>query len=275
MRAIEAGFDAIERVEQALSLYREDSDLSRLNREGVIKAPHPDLVTVLQHAAHTSQLTQGAFDVTVQPLWRLFSMARSDRRMPSEEEVTLARTSVDWTAVEIDPSQVRLRKPGMAITLNGIAQGFAVDRVMQVLRAHGIEHALVDTGEFGAIDGNSNSQPWSVGIQHPRDAVALASRIALKNRCLATSGDYATSFSTDRRHHHIFDPHTGYSPSEIASASVLAATAIQADALSTALLVLGLERGMELIEGIADVDAFLIDKQGRTFASSNFPSPLS
>jgi hypothetical protein len=136
---------------------------------------------------------------------------------------------------------------GTAITLNGIAQGFAADAAMAVLRRAGVAHALIDAGEMNALGGKPDGAAFTVGIQHPRHADAFVSMAKLQNRCLATSGDYETRFSDDFVHHHLFDPHTGHSPTELASVSIVAPTAMAADALSTAVFVLGAERGMELV----------------------------
>jgi thiamine biosynthesis lipoprotein len=159
----------------------------------------------------------------------------------------------------------------MAVTLNGIAQGYAADAAMRVLRAHGIEHALVDAGEFSARGTNAKRNAWSIGIQHPREREAFAALARLENRCLATSGDYETAFSEDFSQHHIVNPHTGRSPEELASVSVLAPDAMTADALSTALFVLGAERGQELLREFPATDALIITKNGRHIATRGFP----
>ena len=158
------------------------------------------------------------------------------------------------------------------MTLNGIAQGFAADRAMAALRRHGIGHALVDAGEIGTLGGRDASEPWKVGIQHPRRQDAYIEIAKLDGRCLSTSGDYATSFDEDHRDHHIFDPHTGRSPAAFSSVTIAAPTATQADALSTAVFVLGPERGLDLVRSSPSVDALLVLKDGRTLATDGFPA---
>lgn len=270
--AVDAAFGELALIEQLMSVYRDDSQLSRLNRDGYLDDPHPYLVRVLQFARQTSRQTNGAFDITVQPLWRLFDTARAAGRLPSEGEIAAARGSVDWQCVEATERRVRLvsdRRP--AITLNGIAQGFAADRVMAALAERGIENALVNTGELSVRGHGRRGDAWSVGIQHPRQPDGFLSLARLTGRCLATSGDYATTFSADRRHHHIFDPRTGQSPTELASVSVLAPTAMAADALSTAAMVLGLEASLPILADLPDTDALYVDKQGREHRTVNFP----
>ena len=166
---------------------------------------------------------------------------------------------------------MRLARPGMAVTLNGIAQGYATDRVLAVLEAHGIRRALVDVGELGCVGDKVGGGPWTAGIQHPRQADAYVAVARMDGRCLATSGDYATAFDEGRSSHHIFDPSTGRSPAEFSSVSVVAATATEADALSTAVFVLGLERGARLVAEIRRADALFVLKDGSVRATAGFP----
>jgi FAD:protein FMN transferase len=156
---------------------------------------------------------------------------------------------------------VRLRRPGMAVTLNGIAQGYAADQVRSVLQAHGIRHALVDAGEFAPLGQNAAARPWSLGIANPRDENALLSRLVSDGRCIATSADDATSFSADHRHHHIFDPRTGYSPTALAAVTVAADSGAIADALTKVLFVAGPGHAFELARAW-NVDALWVDKAG-------------
>ncbi|MDA1049603.1 MAG: FAD:protein FMN transferase [Planctomycetota bacterium] len=270
--AIDAAFDELNLIEDVMSLYRVNSQLCRLNRDGVLDDPHPYFVEVLQAAQAMSRRSEGAFDVTVQPLWDLYATAQRQNRLPSDEQVELARRQVDWKKLHVARSQIRLDGERTAITLNGIAQGFAADRVAAVLREHGIEHALIDTGEIGALGTKADGDPWSIGIQHPRDREAFLSVAQLAGRCLATSGDYSTTFSDDHRHHHLLDPRTGRSPSDLSSVSITAHTALDADALSTAVFVMGAQAGMKLVETTPGAGALLVLKDGRSVATAGFPS---
>lgn len=271
-QAVDAAVAELRLVERLMSLYRPQSALCRLNRDRKLDRAHPYLVEVLRAAETTSRQTAGAFDVTVQPLWNVYAAAQKAGRLPDAEAVEAARRNVDWRQIEITADCIRLRGDETAITLNGIAQGFAADRVLAALRQHDIRHALVNTGEIGTLGGKTRDEAWTVGIQHPRRDDAYLALVKLQGRCLATSGDYATAFSDDRRDHHIFDPHTGHSPRELASVSVVAATATQADALSTALFVLGAQRGQELLDATPDTDALFVLKDGTTLATAGFPT---
>jgi thiamine biosynthesis lipoprotein len=268
--AVDAAFAELELVERLMSIYRPESQLSRLNRDKVLVDPHPYLVEVLTAARAMSERSCGAFDATVQPLWELYQTAKSRGCLPVTSEIEAARQQIDWHRVEITPRRITLQGQGTAVTLNGIAQGFAADRVVATLRSHGVEHALVDTGEMSALGVRQDGDAWTVGLQHPRHEDAYISLAQLSGRCLATSGDYATTFSPDFKHHHIFNPRTGASPEALASVSVLAPTAIQADALSTALFVMGPEDGIRLVRETPGTDAFLVFKNGRTFKTPGF-----
>ena len=244
-RAVDASFEALDRIEDVLSLYRPGSQIRRLNAEGVLERPHADLVACLRAALDWSRRTNGAFDPTVQPLW----MAA---------DVDAALRLVDWRRVEVDDRRIRLA-PGQAVTLNGIAQGFAADRVRDVLRAHGVRHALANTGELGGF-----GRPWRVGIQHPREKDAYLALASLEDRFMATSGDYETPG-------HIKDPATGRVPDALESVTVLAPTGLEADALSTAIFVLGPDKGLALAASRKDVDVFLSLKDGTTRRTPSFP----
>jgi len=269
--AIDDAFAELERIEEAMSLYRPHSQLCRLNRDGVLDHPDPYLVEVLRAAAGVSERSGGAFDATVQPLWKVYADAKKAGRLPDDDAVREATRRVDWRRVEVASDRIRFLGDGMAVTLNGIAQGFASDRVRAALQARGVRHALVNTGEFGSLGRNADGAPWTVGIQHPRRPDAYLALAALEDRFLSTSGDYATSFSDDFRHHHIFDPRTGLSPTEFSSVTILARTGIEADALTKVLFVLGLERGLERVRSVPGADALCVLKDGRMILTDGFP----
>lgn len=261
-RALDAAVATLRRIEAQMSLFDPDSALSRLNRDGVLHAPPAELVELLQIAQAVSRGSDGAFDVTVQPLWRTFAAAQRDGRLPDPRDVGRARACVGWRDLELSPQRLRLRRLGAAITLNGIAQGYAADRVRQVLATHGIRHALVDAGEFAMLGRNAEGERWTLGIADPRADAALLARLSADGRCIATSADNPTSFSADHRHHHIFDPHTGYSPPALAGVTVVADSGAMADALTKVFFVAGPQRAAELARHWG-VDALWVDKAGR------------
>jgi thiamine biosynthesis lipoprotein len=267
-RAISAALIEARRIDGLMSLYDPASQVFRLNRDKVLEGPDPHLLAVLGHARALSRLTLGAFDITVQPLWRSF---RDAAGLPSACERLHLRSLIDWTGVQAGSGRVALGRSGMAITLNGLAQGYAADLALAALRRHGIRHALVDTGEYGAL-GRAEGRPWTLGIRDPRAEEGLAARLVLDGRCAATSGDYAAAFTPDRLHHHIFDPATGDSPLELSSVTVLAPTGLEADGLSTAFMVLGARRAHTLAARLPGVDLLTIGKDGAAWKSAGFPS---
>jgi FAD:protein FMN transferase len=270
-KALGECFDELELIESIMSIYRSQSQLSQLNASGILNKPHPYFVEVLKASQAIAEKSGGAFDITVQPLWALYSQAKKERRLPGASEIAAAMSKVDWRKLKVSSDCVHFAERGMAITLNGVAQGFATDRVSAILKKNGIADALINTGEIGSLGHKAENDSWRVGVQHPRQADALSAVVALDGRCLSTSGDYATCFSDDFVHNHIFDPATGDSPREFSSVSVLANNGTTADALSTAVFVCGMEKGIALLEK-HQADAFLISKDGLVHRTANFPT---
>ena len=231
----------IDRLEDVFSLYRPESAVSRLNRDGRLAAPPLELVALLAEARSYSERTEGAFDVTVQPLWRLyaahFSRPGADPHGPAEADLALAHALVDYRAIEIAPAEVRLARPGMAITLNGIAQGYITDRVAALLQDAGMGDVLLDIGEVRALGRHPEGRPWRVGLRYAAEPETVARTLALADRAVATSAGIASPFDVSGRHHHLFDPSTGRSAPGAGQISVIAPRATVADALSTALAV--------------------------------------
>ena len=231
----------IDRLEDVFSLYRPESAIRRLNRDGRLAAPPLELLELLAHARLFSERTEGAFDVTVQPLWRLyaahFSRPGADPRGPAEADLARAQALVDYRAVEFEPSEVRFARPGMAITLNGIAQGYITDRVATLLESAGMGDVLLDIGEVRALGRHPDGRPWRVGLRRAAEPETIARTIALADRAVATSAGIASPFEPSGRHHHLFDPATGRPAPGAGQVSVIAPRATMADALSTAFAV--------------------------------------
>ena len=240
-RLIAACVAEIDRLEDVFSLYRPESALARLNRDGRLPAPPLELVALLAEARTYAERTEGAFDVTVQPLWRLyaahFAQPGADPRGPAEAARARARALVDHRAVEIELAEVRFARPGMAVTLNGIAQGYITDRIAALLRDAGMGDVLLDIGETYALGRHPAGRPWRVGIRHAARPETLARTIALADRAVATSAGVASPFDASGRHHHLFDPVTGRPARAPGQVSVIAPGATMADSLSTALAV--------------------------------------
>ncbi|MCG8505265.1 MAG: FAD:protein FMN transferase [Sphingomonadales bacterium] len=255
-RLIDAALDEVTRLERIFSLYRPDSALARLNRQGALDAPPPELVQLMAEATRFSRLTDGAFDITVQPLWALyadhFAAPDADPAGPSEEAIAGALAKVDYRAVEIDSTRIAFAGPGMAVTLNGIAQGFITDRVSDLLKDAGLTHVLVNLGEIRALGPKPDGAPWRVGLPDGRT-------LGIERRAVATSAGSGTVFDSQGRHHHIFDPTRGHSAGGFAHVTVAAPTATEADALSTGLAASSADQGKRIIDRLRtrqDLDVF-------------------
>ncbi|MDJ0944976.1 MAG: FAD:protein FMN transferase [Kiloniellales bacterium] len=263
---IERARAEIERLEQIFSLYRADSAVSVLNRQGRIEAPPLDLVRILAEARRYSALTEGAFDVTVQPLWRVYAayfwQGNGTAEGPDPAAIAAALERVDHRAVAVDPAFIAFEKPGMAITLNGIAQGYITDRIAELLRSAGLEDVLIDLGELRALGRHPDGRPWEVGLSDPRQRRRLLRRLALDDAALASSAGAGTRFDGEGRFHHLFDPRLGRSSNRYLGLSVRAPTATQADALSTGLFHLDWDRLAAVVRRSLGIEAFALLPDG-------------
>ena len=274
-------FDQLDELENIFSIYRPSSQLSQLNQSGELQGADVRLLELLDIAAEIYDASAGAFDPSVQPLWDAYTDAQSrGATEPNERQLAEALQLVGfdrwtWSREERWVRCHRDSDEGLSpvLTLNGIAQGYILDQTIQLVNRLGVMDALLDTGELGAL-GNGESGPWRLGIQHPGDEQSLAAAIVADGRCLATSGSYSTKFAEDESSHHLFHPQTGRCPNELQSVSVLAPTGAAADGLSTAVFVLGVEAGLELISSMPEVDAMLITADEAVVSTSGFPTAI-
>jgi thiamine biosynthesis lipoprotein len=267
-RLIACSLEEVRRLERILSLYDPDSALVRLNRDGGLGEPPLDLVRVLAESAHFHRLTGGAFDVTVQPLWELyaghFGRTDADPAGPPRGAVEAALARVGQDGIELSPERIRFARPGMGVTLNGIGQGYVTDRVVERLREGGVEHALVDMGETRAIGDHPAGGAWSIGLEDPASSGQVLDRIELTDRAVATSGGYGTQFDPAGRFNHIFDPADGSTSWRYLSVSVVATTATEADALSTAFCLMPLERTAPILRQLG-LQAYFLYRDRRRY----------
>jgi FAD:protein FMN transferase len=259
----------IRRLEAIFALYRADSELARLNRDGWLESPSLDLLIVLAHCQRLAALSGGAFDVTVQPLWDLYAThffggATAPTHGPEPQAIERALRLVDWQGLDVTTRRVKVARRGMGVTLNGIAQGYVTDRVTEILRDHGCDRVLADMGcsELRASGRRVDGRPWRVGLADPRQPETFAVTLDLSDRALCTSGGYGTKFEPSGRFHHLFDPATGESAHHYIAVSVFAASAMIADALSTALYTTPPERGSRLLEQFPGVSALVTRADG-------------
>jgi thiamine biosynthesis lipoprotein len=269
-RLVELSVSDVRQLEQQFSLYRDDSAISTLNRSGILVAPDADMVRLLRAALTFGDLTDGAFDPTVQPLWQLyadhFTSDNADPEGPSQDLLAEAMAKVGRRNLLVGDDRIALLKRG-AITLNGIAQGYATDRVVDRLRDAGLSTTLVNMGEIRAIGTGPAGLPWRVGLSDPDRPGALTETIDLADRAVATSAGAGFRFDPGGRFTHLFDPATGRSPSLYRSISVIAPTALEADALSTAFSALPVSRIDRIVAGLPGVQARLVDACGALITS--------
>lgn len=235
-RAIEASFDRMTAVAAILTRFDPRSSVARLNRDGQLASPPPELRAVLRHALAVSAVSEGGFDVTVEPVLDYYlGLGRPVAITPMLERAVARREAhVGYRSLILEDDAVRFGRAGMGVTLDGIAKGYVVDQGIAVLRQGGIENALIDAGgDLRAVCG-ADKRHWNVGIVDPQRISRVAAVIRIDNAAVSTSGNYEVFFSADRRLFHIINPHTGYSPQHYSSVTVLAREAIESDAMGVA-----------------------------------------
>jgi thiamine biosynthesis lipoprotein len=261
----------IERFERIFSLYRRDSEISRLNETGKLVTPSPELRKLVEESQRLSDLSGGAFDISVQPLWRLYE-AHFWSRTDIQQDIAarardVAHTVVDFRRIESGASAIRFARAGMAITLNGIAQGYISDAIADMLRNEGFESAVVDLGEYRTIGRHPDGRPWRIGIRDGRNVGSIDRMVDLENMALAVSGGYGTPFDASGRCHHIFDPRTGASANRLVDVAVIGPRATAADGLATAICVAGEALAPTLLAAYPQTRAILtrLDGTSMTF----------
>jgi len=266
-------FAVFREVEAIASEWRSTSPLSEVNTSAGQPVPVPeDLRTLLHRGVAIGEMTGGAFDITWGALWGLWDFSAEEPRVPQAEEVARRAALVDYRRVEIDDGggTVRLARQGMVLGLGGIAKGWALDRSVLALLDAGVSHFSLSAGGQVVVGGLKGDRPWRVGIRDPRgkpdDYFAI---VEASNVSVSTSGDYERFFVEEGvRYHHILDPRTGMPARGLRSVTVITPDATLADALSTALMVMGVEAGLALVERLPEVEAVLVDDRGHPHGSA-------
>jgi thiamine biosynthesis lipoprotein len=277
--AIAEAFAELDRLNDIFSRYQTDTALSVLNEHGQLAGPPPELALVLGRALEFFRASRGAFDVTVKPILDLYASCLPERE-PQEGEVREAAALVGAGHVKLDRGGIRLERAGMGITLDGIAKGHIVDRMAAVLEERGLGRYLIDAGGDLRVRGlNGRGGSWVVGVRDPDDSDRVLDVIALGGGTgtgsVATSGSYARFFDRPGRFHHIVTPTSGFSPHAVTSVSVIAPDGLTADALATAVFVLGAEAGLSFIETLSHCGALVLDSGGTTHRSRRWTAHLT
>jgi len=275
-QAIDAVMDEMRHIDETMSVYKPTSEISRVND---LAARQPvkisrELFGLLTSALEYSRITEGAFDITYASVGYMYDFR--ERKRPTEEQIQSALPAINYRHVLLDAatSSVRFSQPGVRIDLGGIAKGFSVDRGIDILRARGYQHALVNAGGDSRVIGDRFGKPWIIGIRHPDHPDQIITRVPLTDSAFSTSGDYERYFDEGGvRYHHIIDPHTGHSASKVRSATVIAPTATRTDGLSKTAFVLGPDEAIRIYNGLPDVDAILVALDGRILYTKGLEPP--
>ncbi len=266
--AIEAGLAELARLETIFSVYRADTTISALNRDGRVNAAPAEFVELLTRSLSLADITGGLYDPTVQPVWqtyfRHFTQAHPDANGPSADSVKAALDLVGWHNVRIDGRDVAFARPGMGLTLNSGGQGYITDKVAMVLRGFGFENMLVDMGEPRALSTKPDGSAWKIGIANPADPSKAVAEVDVVDKCVATSGGYGTIFDEAGRFTHIINARTGQTAPMLEGVSVIAPNAFTADGLSTAMLLAPVENRAAILKAAGGERAIYVTPDGVT-----------
>lgn len=269
--AIAAVMAEMHRIDHAMSPHKPDSELSRINREAAAGpvALSREMRDLLARAVEFSRLSGGAFDITFASAGHLYDYR--ERIKPSESQLAQARSAIGYQHLVLDPaaSTVRFAHPGTRIDLGGFAKGHAVDLSTAILQRHGIAHAVVSAGGDSRVLGDRRGRPWNIAVRDPRRPGEVVAVLPLEDVAVSTSGDYERFFEQDgERFHHVIDPRTGKSAGSVRSVTILANDGLSAEAWSKSVFVMGVARGLELVESLQGVDAVVVDAEGTLHYSS-------
>ena len=271
--AAQATFDRMSRLDVKLSRWQPDSEISVLNRTGQLDSASDDLLAIVELSRRISRLSDGAFDITVLPLLELYKRQKeTDGGLPADTAVQETLELVDYRQLKVDGRRVHFEVPGMGITIDGAGKGYVVDEGVKELVGAGFPNVLLEAGGDLVASGQKEpGRPWRIGIRSPREeSSGELVRFDVVDRAVATSGDYLQAFTEDYKHHHIIDPRTGHSPAELASCTLTAPTAVEADALATMAMVLGPGRTEQILEELPGREGYLISKDLEVTKTAGF-----
>jgi thiamine biosynthesis lipoprotein len=275
-RALEEVFQEASRIDRLMSTYRDESEISKINREaaeGKVVAGD-ELFGLIRRSLDISVLTHGAFDITYDSVGQHYDFR--SRKRPDAGTIEAERELIDYRLVELEQATgtVRFLEQGVRINLGGIAKGYVVERGIDILRHRGIRNAIVTAGGDSRLLGDRRGRPWMVGIRDPRNDGQVAISVPLVDEAISTSGDYERYFDEEGiRYHHIIRPSTGQPAGGVHSATVFGPDAVMTDALSTSVFVMVVERGLTLIGSLPDYESIVIDDGGKVFYSNGLMQP--
>ena len=274
--AVAAVIAEMHRINELMSTYREDSEISLINRQAA-QSPvvvGQELYDIISRSLELSRKTEGAFDITYASAGQLYDYRESVK--PSDSRLSEVVEKIDYNFVTLKPNDnsVSFAVAGVRIDLGGIAKGYAVEQGVAILKSHGIESGIVTAGGDSRILGSRHGRPWNVGIRDPRDKEKVLAMLPIADEAISTSGDYERFFEEDGvRYHHILNPSSGKSVGELRSVTVVGPDAVMTDGFSTSVFVMGVTKGLTFINSLADYEAVIIDSDGKMHASTGFSSP--
>jgi FAD:protein FMN transferase len=264
------------RIDREMSTYKPASEISLVNARAAEKpmAIGAELYSMIDRSLQLSVASHGAFDITYDSVGYLYDFRA--RKRPTELQIEEHLGAVDYRHVVLDPakSTVHFKQPGVRINLGGIAKGYAVQHAADLLRAKGVEHALLNAGGDTRVIGDRRGQPWIVGIRHPRLENEVITRLPIVDEAISTSGDYERFFEEDgKRYHHVINPRTGRPTEGVLTVTVIGPDGTMTDGLDTAIFVLGAEEGLEMIKKYPEYEAIVVDSTGKVSYSSGLEPP--
>jgi len=250
----------IRRLEKIFSLFHRNSSIVQLNKQGFLNNPPKELVELLSFSNRISQLSHGAFDITVQPLWNLhakyYSKNKNFQSREFQKDLVEAKKNIGFENISINKKRIEFKKKNMSITLNGIAQGFITDKITELLSKKGFSNALISLGEIRGLGKHNNGNTWKIGFPKIENSKKLPNYVELKNQAISSSAGYGTKFNEN--YHHLFNPKTGTSANFTKNVTILAPTATLADALSTTIAVMPKEESIKLLKSFKNVSSYII-----------------
>lgn len=271
LAAAVAVIEEMHRIDRTMSPYKEDSELSRINREAGERpvAISPEMFRLLHRSLAFSRMSDGAFDITFASVGHLYDYR--ERRKPSDAELERTLPALNYRHIELNEKRqtIRFADPHVRIDLGGIAKGHAVDNSVHLLKTHGVREAMVSAGGDSRVLGTKRGRPWIVGVRDPRKEGAMVAMIPLIDAAISTSGDYERYFDADGvRHHHILNPTTGRSAEGIRSVTIIGPDATTTEGLSKTVFIKGVQAGLRLINTLPGIDAVIVDDVGRLHYSA-------
>ena len=274
--AIQSAFNEIQRMEGLMSTRIPGSEISKINQSAGLEpvSVSPEVLAVISRALYWAEQTNGALDISLEPVQELWDFDGEHTSLPDKKILEQKLSKVDYKKIRLENQTVFLTEKGMGLHLGAIAKGYAVDRAINILLESNIHHALINAGgDLKTLGLRPDQTAWKIGLQHPRKPEAIMASFSLSGKAVATSGDYQKYFDHEgTRYHHILNPKTGYPVTGVMSATVVAETVMDADALSTALFVMGAKEGMAFIASLKGIEGLLVDQDKTPYLSQGMES---